>query len=94
MTDKILTLHPEGKQGVNIDLGKYKMIKETILDIINTEGEITYQNLNTITITRLKGIFHGSIPWYVVTVKLDLEARGIIERIPKGRTHIVRIKNQ
>ncbi len=27
-------------------------------------------------------VFDGSIPWYVTTVKLDLEARGILERVP------------
>jgi hypothetical protein len=29
-----------------------------------------------------KILFEGSIPWYVTTVKLDLEARGVIERVP------------
>ena len=32
MTDKIMTLHPEGKQGVNIDKAKYDVIKAAIID--------------------------------------------------------------
>ena len=31
---------------------------------------------------QLDGNFDGSIGWYVTTVKLDLEARGVIERVP------------
>jgi hypothetical protein len=92
MTNKIHTLHPEGKKGVNIDLAKYELIKETLLDIINSNNEICYQKLNKEAIHLLKGKFQGSIPWYVVTVKLDLEARGLIERIPNTSPHILRIK--
>ena len=32
----------------------------------------------------------GSVPWYCVTVKLDLEARGRIERVPGARPQRVR----
>lgn len=92
MTIKILTLHPEGKKGVNIDLGKYNLIKETIINIIQSNGEISYQEMNKIAIAELNHKFSGSIPWYVVTVKLDLEAREIIERIPNTRPHELRMK--
>lgn len=93
MADKILTQHPKGKKGVNIDLTKYELIKGTLLDIIQRSGEITYQELNEESIRILKGKFQGSISWYVVTVKLDLEARGVIERIPNTSPHTLRIKN-
>ena len=92
MTDKILTLHPEGKKGVNIDLGKYNLIKETIINIIQSHGEISYQEMSKIAIEELNHKFSGSIPWYVVTVKLDMEAREIIERIPSTRPHSLRMK--
>ena len=92
MTDKIRTLHPEGKKGVNIDLEKYNLIKQTLLDIIAAKGEITYQNLNKTAVSRLTGKFKGSIPWYVITVKLDLEARRIIERIPGSSPHVLKLK--
>ena len=35
--------------------------------------------------------FDGSISWYVTTIKLDLEARGIIERIPKKRPQTLKL---
>lgn len=92
MTNRILTLHPEGKKGVNIDLGKYNLIKETIIEIIHSKGEISYNEMNKMIIQELQHKFSGSIPWYVVTVKLDLEARGIIERIPNTSPHRLRIR--
>ena len=41
----------------------------------------------------LEGSFDGSITWYVTTVKLDLEARGLIERIPRSSPQRLRLVN-
>lgn len=91
MSNKFFTLHPDGKNGVNIDLEKYNLIKHTILKIIKEHKEITYQNLNKLAVERLMAIFQGSIPWYVVTVKLDLEARKIIDRLPETSPQRIRL---
>jgi hypothetical protein len=90
-SDKILTLHPQGKKGVNISRAKYNSICDFILKTIKKEGEITYQALNKLAIKKLTDTFNGSVPWYLVTVKLDLEARNIIERIPKTSPHKLRL---
>ena len=86
-----MTLHPQGKKGVNISKKKYDQIAETMLDLVKKHKEITYQDLNDEIVDELDGKFEGKIPWYVVTVKLDLEARGILERIPKSSPHKVRL---
>jgi len=93
MTDKILTLHPEGKKGVNIDADKYQIVRDTLSAILKEHAEISYQEMNKLAVSRLKGHFRGSVPWYVVTVKLDLEARGVIERIPGTLPHRIRLRN-
>ena len=81
--EKILTLHPEeGKQGVNISRAKYEMIRQAILNAIRSQGSISFQGLVSLIDYNLRNRFEGSIPWYVTTVKLDLEARGEIERLP------------
>ena len=81
--EKILTLHPEeGKQGVNISRAKYEMIRQAILNAIRSQGSISFQGLVSLIDYNLRNRFEGSIPWYVTTVKLDLEARGEIERTP------------
>ena len=40
---------------------------------------------------RLENTFEGSIGWYVETVKLDLVAREIIERIPRTKPQLYRL---
>lgn len=91
MEEKIMTLHPAGKKGVNILKRRYDQMAETLLGIVRQHGEITYSEMNDIAEKELEGKFDGKIPWYVVTVKLDLEARGILERIPKTSPHKLRI---
>ena len=82
MEEKILTLHPEGKEGVNISKAKYDQMRGAILGSIRDHGEISFKELSGAVESRLTEGFEGSIGWYVTTVKLDLEARGEIERVP------------
>jgi hypothetical protein len=91
MEDKILTLHPEGKQGTNIDKTKYNLVRQTILDMVGTNEGITFTEMTAGVEEKLAGNFDGSIPWYVTTVKLDLEARGELERIPGSRPQQLRL---
>lgn len=89
--EKIMTLHPQGKAGVNILLRRYEQIKEFVLRTLEENGAITYSLLDEMAVEQLKDSFDGKVSWYVVTVKLDLEARGIIERIPKTSPHQIRL---
>jgi fructose-1,6-bisphosphatase len=88
--EKIMTLHPEGKNGVNISKKKYDIICDYILKKIHKQKKITFKQLFEEGQTEIKN-FDGKIGWYIVTVKLDLEARKIIERIPKTSPHQVRM---
>jgi hypothetical protein len=91
LTERIRTLHPAGKQGVNIERAKYDQVKAAIIAALEKRGEGTFTELSTDVEQALQGNFEGSIPWYCVSVKLDLEARGIIERLPKTQPHRVRL---
>ena len=92
MGEKILTLHPkEGKSGVNISKAKYDVIKEAIVTSLSTNGVMTFASLNQNVHDKLEGHFDGSISWYVTTVKLDLEARRVIERIPGTSPQQIRV---
>lgn len=93
MAEKILTLHPEGKQGVNIDRARYDQIRSAIRAVLSERGEISFSTLADEVSVRLAGQFDGSIPWYTVTVKLDLEARGIIRRVPGTRPQLLQLDN-
>ena len=92
--ERILTLYPQGKKGVHILKRRYDAIKDFILQTIEEHSVISFQNLSDLAIEKLSNSFDGKVLWYVVSVKLDLEARGIIERIPKTSPHELKIKKQ
>ena len=80
MTDeKVMTKHPLGKSGRNIDRNKYDTLKKAILSALR-KSELTHTELFSRLNKSLKGKFSGNISWYGETVKLDLEARKMIER--------------
>jgi len=41
MDEKILTLHPEGKKGVNINKKEYDIVSDSIAEIHSEYGEMT-----------------------------------------------------
>src|SRR6266699_270417 len=77
--EKILTKHPLGKSGKNISKQKYETLKKAILSALRNK-ELTHTELFSQLNKSLKGKFSGNVSWYGETVKLDLEARKIIER--------------
>ena len=94
MSEKTLTQHPEGKSGVNIDKSKYVVIREAILQSLRSHEGMTFKELTQDVRRRLEGQFDGAIPWYVTTVKLDLEARGVIKRLPRGKPQRLRFAGE
>jgi hypothetical protein len=77
--EKILTKHPSGKSGRNIDRQKYETVKQAILSALQ-DKELTHTELFSRLNQTLRSKFPGNISWYGETVKLDLEARKMIER--------------
>jgi hypothetical protein len=78
--EKIQTLHPvPGKTNKSISLDKYNKVKENILSILQGT-ELTHTELMEKLYDQIKDDFEGGVQWYGETVKLDLEARKIIER--------------
>jgi hypothetical protein len=76
----IQTLHPqEGKVNKKIALDKYILIRDNLLEILN-KFELTHTELMEELFSRVNDNFEGGVQWYGETVKLDLEARQIIER--------------
>ena len=91
MEERIMTLHPQGKAGVNITRKRYNMVRGAILSSLREHGEMTFKELTEDVKRRLEGRFDGSASWYVTTIKLDLEARGTIERIPRASPQRLRL---
>jgi hypothetical protein len=92
-SEKILTLHPNGKQGVNISLDKYEQVRDVIVEIVRKSPYITFSDMADLAESELLAQkFDGKPLWYITTVKLDLEAREIIERVPKTSPHQLIVK--
>jgi hypothetical protein len=90
-TERILTLHPRGKRGVNISRAKYEQVKNAIEVCLGKRGEATFYQLNDDVAQYIGDNFDGSIGRYYTSVKLDMEARGLIERISGTRPQTIRL---
>ena len=86
---KVECLNPNTGGTMNIDKNIYDLISKAIYHTLKSGKSLTYSEI-------VEGIhdhfkkqkikFEGSIPWYAVTVKHDMHARGIIEVFTeKGR---------
>ena len=79
MSEKIMTRHPQRKSGRSISREKYEQVRGAILAVIG-RGALTHSELMERVASRLATRFDGNPHWYGETVKLDLEARKVIER--------------
>jgi hypothetical protein len=78
--ETIQTLHPvPGKTNKKIDLAKYECIKKEMLQVLEKDAP-THTELMETLFARIGDVFEGNVQWYGETVKLDLEARGLLER--------------
>jgi hypothetical protein len=91
MKDTIRTLHPQKKQGVNISREKYEIIHKAILAALGKNKEMPFMKLARAVEKEVRDNFEGSVTWYVTTVKLDMEARGEIKRVPNSRPQLVKL---
>jgi hypothetical protein len=94
-SEKVQTRHPEpGKSGPRLDREKYEHYRKAILAAIPATSEgIPFRDLPGLVRENLPLELRdrvGSIPWHTVTIKLDLEAKGEIERVPGANPQRIR----
>jgi len=78
--EMIQTLHPDKtKTNKRISLEKYNFIKTNLMAVLK-KAELTHTDLMEALYQRVNDEFEGGVQWYGETVKLDLEARKLIER--------------
>ena len=94
MSEKVQCLHPQGKQGVRIARSKYDPIRNAIMRALRDEGPCTFTDLVARVENRLENDFPGSVSWYTISVKLDLEARGEVERVKHGKSELVALPSK
>jgi hypothetical protein len=81
--------HPGAeKKPPRVDAARYAAMRVALLEVVpDDEPGVPFAALPKLVAEVLpKQVFRGaSIPWYVATVKLDLEARGLLRRVPGSR---------
>ena len=93
--EMIEALHPDpDKQGTRVTKSIYDAYRAALLSVIPaTEEGIEFGELSKAVQPHLDpSVLAASSPgWWTITVKLDLEARGLVERIPgKGKQRVRR----
>lgn len=79
---KITVTHPVTDTERKFDAVIYEAVKNAIMQSLKGSKGKTFTDLtdDVVKIIRKKmPDFSKSIPWYTISVKLDLEARGIVE---------------
>ena len=86
---KTTVTHPVTGTQKKLDSATYDVFRDAIIESLNGTRGKTFSDLtdDVVNIIRKKHpSFKGSVPWYTISVRLDLESRGIVETfIEKGR---------
>jgi hypothetical protein len=81
-SQKIVVTHPETGTQRQFDAAIYNPVKAAILQSLKGSKGKTFTQLtdDVVKIIRKKmPAFKGSIPWYTISIRLDLETRGVVE---------------
>ncbi len=76
-----------GKSSTRVNKASYQAYREALLKVIphSNEGVLFGDLADLVSPLLPEQIASSTKPmWWVTTVKLDLEARGLIERVPKA----------
>lgn len=89
ISKKTVMTHPESKRESKIDSAIYDPFKAAIMQSLKGSKGKTFTELtdDVVKIIRKKMPgFKKSIPWYTISIRLDLETRGIVETfVEKGK---------
>lgn len=91
--ETITALHPDPeKQGTRVTKTTYEAYRAALFKVIPTSEEgVFYAALSQAVVPHLDAdlVASTSPSWWVTTVKLDMEARGEVERVPgKGKQRV------
>ncbi len=84
-----------GKKAIRIARWKYDAVSQAILAILAMDRSgVAFRELSGRVRSRLES--HelermGSVSWYTTVVKLDLEAKGRIRRVPGSRPQLLQL---
>jgi len=89
ISKKIIVTHPQTGTERKFDTGIYEPFKAAIIKSLKGSKGKTFSELTDDVVKIIRSEMPGftrSIPWYTISVRLDLETRGIVETfIEKGK---------
>jgi hypothetical protein len=94
---KTTTTHPRTGSQFNVDAAIYEPFKAAILQSLKGSKGKSFTELSgdVVTIIRKKiPDFKRSIPWYTISIRLDLETRGIVETFTEKGKKLNRLKSR
>ena len=84
-----------GKKPTRIHKWKYDLVRGIILDILSdSAGGVEFRSLLSLMGARIGAEDKanlGSVSWYATTVKLDMEVKGDIVRVPGAKPQRLRL---
>lgn len=94
-SSKVECLNPNSGRKMNIEKSTYDLFSKAIYHTLKKEGAITFTQIVEGVYDCFKQqntAFGGSVEWYTVTVKNDLQARGVIDVFTEKGKKLHRIK--
>ncbi len=96
-TEDRITCHTPtpGKKPTRIHRWKYDLLRDIILDILTGSADgVEFRALPSLIEERLgaeQKASLGSVSWYTTTVKIDMEVKGDIVRVPDAKPQRLRL---
>ena len=90
----VRTLHPTKRNGITIPAHFYFSLKNFIYSELGEHGQMELNELLTRAQSKLAFPDEANLSWFILHVKLDLEARGFIctHFFKNQRTQVLRLK--
>ena len=95
-TKKIIVTHPVTGTKRNFDAAIYEPFKAAILQSLKGSKGKTFSQLtdDVVKIIRKKMPgFKGSIPWYTISIRLDLETKAVVETFTEKGKKLNRLRS-
>jgi hypothetical protein len=94
--EKIIVTHPLTGTERKFDAAIYNPVRDAIIQSLKGSKGKTFTDLtdDVVKIIRKKVPgFKGSIPWYTISIRLDLETRGVVETFTLKGKKLNRLKS-
>lgn len=95
VSKKVVVTHPQTGTERKFDAAIYEPVKAAILESLKGSNGKTFTELtdDVVKIIRKKMPgFDKSIPWYTISIRLDLETKGIVETFTEKGKKLNRLK--